>query len=253
MPILEASEVENLCTVYRKLLVAALLAILQGCAHKQEYHVRSVPGGAIRPDGVKDEKAWAEAKEIRSFVNPWNKEVSPETSLSMLKDDKYLCFFFEVSDDEIVTAPVFQRERDIEKGDRVELFFSKDKDMREYYCFEIDPEGRTLAYAARHYRQMDYDWDVPAGYRVAARAHPGGYSVEGMIPLEFLEGLTHGEDVFFGAYRAEFSREDDKLVENWLTWVDPGTASPDFHVPASLGKLVLERRAGKGNVSPAGK
>ncbi len=227
--------------ICRYQLLAALLAILQGCAQRQEYHVRFVPDSAIRPDGAKDEKAWADAKQIRSFSNPWNKEVSPETSLSMLSDGRYLYFFFDVSDGEIVTAPGFQQERDIEKGDRVELFFSKDKDMRKYYCFEIDPEGRTLSYAAQHYRQMDYDWDVPAGYEVAARARPGGYSVEGAIPLEFLEGLKNGEDVFFGAYRAEFSREGDKLVENWLTWVDPGTGSPDFHIPASLGKLRLNR------------
>lgn len=240
MPILDALKVENLCIVYRKLLLAAFLTILQGCAQKQEYHVISASGSMIRPDGTKDEKAWADAKEIRSFSNPWNKEVSPETSLSMLRDEKYLYFFFDVSDDEVVTAPGFQQERDIEKGDRVELFFSKDKDMRKYYCFEIDPEGRTLAYAAQHYRKMDFDWDAPAGFEVAARPRPGGYTVEGAIPLEFLEGLKNGETVFFGAYRAEFSREDNKLVENWLTWVDPGTASPDFHVPASLGKLIIK-------------
>lgn len=226
---------------YRKLLLVAFLAILQGCAQRQEYHVRFVPGSAIRPDGTNDEEAWADAGEIRSFCNPWNREVSPETSLSMLRDEKYLYFFFNVLDDEIIKASGFRQERDIEKGDRVELFFSADKDMRQYYCFEIDPEGRTLSYAAQHYRKMNFDWDVPAGYKVAARARPGGYSVEGAIPLEFLDGLKQGDEIFFGGYRAEFSLEDSALVENWLTWVDPGTASPDFHVPASLGKLRLGR------------
>ena len=227
--------------MHKKLWAIIFLAGLQACSQKNEYHLSLVGSAVIVPDGTKDEKAWAGAREIRSFSNPWNKEVSPQTCLAMLRDEQYLYFFFDVSDDEIVTAPVFQKERDIEKGDRVELFFSGDKDMRKYYCFEIDPEGRTLSYAAQHYRKMDFDWDVPAGYKVAARPRPGGYTVEGAIPLEFLEGLKKGEAVFFGAYRAEFSREDNKLVENWLTWVDPGTASPDFHVPASWGRLRLDR------------
>ncbi len=223
----------------RKLWIVALLAFLTGCVQQQEYHVKLVAAGAIEPDGVNDEKAWSGVKEISSFSNPWNKEVSPETSLSMVRDDEYLYFFFNVSDAEIVTHPVFSKERDVEKEDRVELFFSKDKDMREYYCLEIDSQGRTLSYAAQHYRKIDFDWEAPAGYKVSARARQGGYTVEGAIPLAFLDGLKKGEDIFFGAYRAEFSVKDNQLVENWLTWVDPATTEPDFHVPASLGKLRL--------------
>jgi chondroitin AC lyase len=225
----------------KKLWIIVLLAGLHACSQKHEYRVGLVGDGTIGLDGVKDERAWSDAKEIKSFSNPWNKEISPETSLSMLRDGEYLYFFFDVGDEEIVTAPDFSQERDVEREDRVEIFLSKDKDMREYYCFEIDAMGRTLSYAASHYRQFNFDWEAPAGYKVAARTYPGGYSVEGAIPLVFLEELKNGKELFFGAYRAEFSLENNKLEENWLTWADPATASPDFHVPASLGRLRLNR------------
>src|SRR5690606_30445939 len=101
------------------------------------------------------ENAWSETYPLKSFVNPWNKEVCPGTSLLLLKDSAFLFFFFDVVDYQILVEPTLATERDIEKGDRVELFFSKDKAMDEYYCFEIDPHGRALAYSARNYRNFD--------------------------------------------------------------------------------------------------
>ncbi|HTN68027.1 MAG TPA: sugar-binding protein, partial [Dysgonamonadaceae bacterium] len=138
-----------------------------------------------------------------------------------------------------VLEPNFSKDRDVEKEDRVELFFSKDKEMSEYYCFEIDAKGRVLSYSAKYYRSFNFDWDVPTGFKVAAKINSNGYSVEGSIPLEFIKNLNPNGELFFGAYRAEFSRQGNVKIENWLTWINPKTESPDFHVPSSLGKLIL--------------
>ena len=43
-----------------------------------------------------------------------------------------------MKNEEIVLVSDFSNKRDVERENRVELFFSKDPDMQDYYCFEID-------------------------------------------------------------------------------------------------------------------
>ncbi|MBX2922410.1 MAG: carbohydrate-binding family 9-like protein [Chitinophagaceae bacterium] len=223
----------------RKLFIISLVIILQTCSKHPEYKVNTIADGLIMVDGQSIEKAWLYAPPLTSFTNPWNKEVSPETSLSMLKDSTYLYFSFSAKDNKILVDPNFSTERDIEKEDRVELFFSKDREMKEYYCFEMDAKGRTLSYAAKHYRQFNFNWEPPEGFNIAAHIHGAGYAVEGSIPLEFIHKLAGSNVLYFGTYRAEFSKKGAATIENWLTWIDPKTATPDFHVPLTLGELVL--------------
>lgn len=213
-----------------------LFILLSACGQR-EYNTATIPEGVVAVDGERSEEAWSHSTPITAFTNPWNKEVCPETSLSMVKDSSHLYFYFEVKDDEILLDSTLSSERQIAKEDRVELFFSRDKGMKEYYCFEIDAKGRTLSYAANYYRQLNFAWEVPVGYTVVSRIISGGYAVEGSIPLAFIRGLSSDGELYFGAYRAEFSRVKGITVENWLTYIDPQTATPDFHVPASLGKL----------------
>ncbi|ODS80787.1 MAG: hypothetical protein ABS46_13285 [Cytophagaceae bacterium SCN 52-12] len=52
---------------YRKLLLVAFLAILQGCIQKQEYHVRFVPRSAIRPDGS-NEAGFSKSGRFPAFI-----------------------------------------------------------------------------------------------------------------------------------------------------------------------------------------
>ena len=219
-----------------------VIVSMAGCGDGDaNYHLKSIGDQTIVLDGRNDDEAWDNIKTIRNFRNPWNDEVNPPTALQLCQDRQMLYFYFEVVDPEVVLEEQFTVERDVEKEDRVELFFSRDDQMGDYYCFEIDAESRVLAYRARNYRQMDYDWDVPTGFEVKSIRTDDGYSVEGKIPLTFLTSLTSGNEISFGAYRAEFSRSENGLVENWLTWINPKTPEADFHVPASLGKLRLTR------------
>ncbi|GHT21650.1 hypothetical protein FACS189419_02870 [Planctomycetales bacterium] len=207
-----------------------------------EYSVATIDDHRISLDGKDTESDWQRAEKF-SFTNPWNRDVSPKTALSLLKDSKNLYFFFDVKDDEIVLNSAHSKERDNENEDRVELFFSKDKEMKDYYCLEIDPKGRVLSYRGHYYRDLQFDWEPPKEFSVAAKIVPGGYKVEGSIPLQFLNDFIQEDGtLFFGAYRAEFSKaKDGTLIMNWLTWIDPKTASPDFHVPSSLGKLKIPK------------
>ena len=71
--------------------------------------------------------------------------------------------------------------------------------------------------------------------------------------------LAPGVKILCGLYRAEFSHDRSgkpvvqqetihnrgrKLdgpppIEEWISWVDPKTPEPDFHVPSSLGWLEI--------------
>jgi hypothetical protein len=73
--------------------------------------------------------------------------------------------------------------------------------------------------------------------------------------------LRPGVKIRAGLYRAEFHHdrsgrpiehretihnrgrrlEGPPPLEDWMSWVDPQTTEPDFHVPASLGWLEIVR------------
>lgn len=223
----------------RGIVIVLMIVSLYSCTQRQEYIVQRVTDGAIQVDGEIDEEAWRNATKINSFINPWNKDVSPPVTFAMLRDARFVYFYFDAKDNDIVLKDDFNSERDVEVEDRVELFFSKDPDMKEYYGLEMDPQEKIFSYRATYYRQFDYNWEPPDGMKTAARIYPGGYIVEGMIPIDFLQRLSDGGAVLAGIYRGEFSKEGSTIIENWMTWVDPKTKMPDFHVPASLGKIIL--------------
>jgi chondroitin AC lyase len=75
--------------------------------------------------------------------------------------------------------------------------------------------------------------------------HGDHYTVQGSVGLETLRSLgvlgTSSGQLCTGLYRAEFShRPDGSVHRGWMSWVDPGTVEPDFHVPSSFGVLELE-------------
>ena len=222
------------------IMLAALAGILTCCRHGMLYQVVVHTGdNLVAIDGANDDEAWQGTQQI-ALANPWG-ELSPKTTLTLIADSRNLYFFFDVEDDEILLKPEYATERDAEKEDRVELFFSKDKKMNDYYCLEIDAAGRILSYSASHYRNFDFEWEPPAGFHVACRIRHDGYSVEGCIPMDFIQTFAQkNNQIYFGAYRAEFSEKDGQIIENWQTWVNPSTPEPDFHVPTSLGAIILK-------------
>jgi len=224
---------------------AALAAFLAPYAEADTrpsiYDVRAVRDAKIEIDGEMDEPAWTSAEIERRFTFPWEEGPAPPTAFRALYDEENLYVSFVVRDDDIVVSETFAGESTVDGEDRVEIFFARDADLRAYWCIEIDPRGRVHDYAARTYRVFESAWDA-AGLRAAAAPIAGGYAVEAAIPLSTFEALRlpihRGVLLRAGLYRAEFRRrEDGKIVERWLSWVDPKTPQPDFHVPASFGLL----------------
>lgn len=83
-------------------------------------------------------------------------------------------------------------------------------------------------------------WDLE-GLETKGAATENGYIVEGKVPLKSLEDLKliRNNVMRAGVYRAEFSTQEnsDELLMEWISWVDPKTEAPDFHVDSSFGEF----------------
>ena len=229
----------------------------------QTYRVRYMSDVKIQLDGRSDEVAWSRAAVERHFVFPWKKATAPPTEFRALCDDDDLYFTFRVVDAEVVVLDKLRDERDSVFEDRIEMYFSRDQRMQDYYCIEVDSRGRVFDYRGSYYRQLDPTWTWQG---LVTKGSPlrRGYVVEGRIPLASFQALGFprlcpGAKIRGGLYRAEFrpdrsgrpveqresihnlGRQLDgpPPIEAWISWVDPETEEPDFHVPSSLGWLEI--------------
>lgn len=229
----------------------------------RSYPVRYAPQAKLVIDGRVDEAEWALAHVEQRFVFPWNQAVAPWTEFRAFYDEAFLYFAFRVHDEDVVLLDQLRDKQDVVLEDRVELFFSCDDRMSDYWAIEVDPLGRTYDYRGAFYRQCDPAWSWP-GLETKGRLRERGYDVEGRIPLASFAALIgkplqSGAKIRCGLYRAEFSHdrsgrpvapqasihtqgrrtEGPPPLEDWISWIDPGTPQPDFHVPSSLGWLEL--------------
>lgn len=211
------------------------------------YEVRKIPANSLTVDGLIVETQW-QAADVACPDFHWNGGQLPKTEFRALWDDEFFFFAFDVEDSEIVTADSIGGEPDIGDEDRVELFLATGRidavgDAQEvagtpvYYGLEIDSKGRTMDFLGRYYRRLDLDWTLPE-LRVGAHATDHGYGVEGRIPIIALTRLgllKPGRTMLAGVFRAEFRKPPADIAAKWLSWQDPETAEPDFHVPSAFG------------------
>ena len=129
---------------------------------------------------------------------------------------------------------------------------TKPGDFLRYYAtqfdtVEVDPRGRALDYRGSYYRRLDFAWNWQ-GLKTKGVTIPGGYEVEGQIPLASFQAmgfpqLRPGVKIRGGLYRAEFSHDRSGRpveqresihnlgrqldgpppIEAWMSWVDPKT------------------------------
>lgn len=229
--------------------LSCLLLFVLSCtlSERPESETVIIPMQDRQPDidGVFDNDEWNKATVIKNFKRPWTKGKELRTEFFALTDANYFYFAYKCKDEQIVLSSGSE-EIDVAKSDRVEIFFAKKPDLKEYYCLEIDPNGRILDYMASHYRVFNYSWRFP-GITTKGKLNKEGYTVEGKISLDVLTqmgliDLKNPDLCFFaGLYRADFKddKENDLSVE-WISWTDPKTREPDFHVPSSFGRFCLE-------------
>ncbi|MDO5554539.1 MAG: YbgC/FadM family acyl-CoA thioesterase [Planctomycetia bacterium] len=193
--------------------------------------------------GTRDVDRWLNVPALTDFHLYWNQgEEEPKTSLQMCYDDENFYFKYEVQDADVVLVPNYTGQEDVLREDRAELFFDTGDDMSNYYALEIDPLGRTLDYQATFYRKFNRNWNWP-DLNVQGRLVPGGYMIEGSLSLATLRDLDilkSDNSMRIGCFRTAFRHSGDgNILDRWMSWIHPGTAVADFHVPSALGRAVL--------------
>ncbi|MCR8967535.1 carbohydrate-binding family 9-like protein [Streptococcus zalophi] len=201
-------------------------------------------------DGMSEDAVWETVPILSGgFHFPWDTKEAPLTEFKAFNDGTDFYFHFNVLDQDVLLDSDWKEdESTVDNEDRVELFFaggSVDKPtpdgMPLYYAIEVDANGRIHDYSIEYYRDFDSEWNLE-GLETAATKTDNGYSVEGKIPIKTLEDLKllNNNVIKVGAYRAEFSapeNEGDDPVMEWISWVDPKTQNPDFHVNSSFGEF----------------
>jgi len=188
-------------------------------------------------------KGWVEEKILDDFSCPWSKENLPRTGFRAFHDNVYLHFRF----DAWGTAPLIyvqdNNKMEVLLSERVEIFFRGNEKMQPYYGLEIDPYGRVLDYKANYYRNFDYDWQWPENLHINSGIGKESYYVEGKISFSTLKqvGLLNNNQIQVGLYRGHCTEiAGEKTLFKWISWVDPQTPKPDFHVPSSFGSFMLQ-------------
>lgn len=168
----------------------------------------------------------------RGFSAPWDGKTSDVRFCCHSTAERFF-FSFEVMDSTVTLTEPFVDERDVEPEDRVEIFFSPDRELKKgYHCAEIDPHGRIMDYSARYYRDFDYGWNFST-MEAEGAVLPWGYRVRGSVSRQELEelGIDLEKGFWMGAYMADFCQDGSVI---WYSLVPDDVPSPDFHVPGVM-------------------
>lgn len=187
---------------------------------------------------------WSAAEVLTDFTFPWEQREASLTEFRALWDETHLHFRFDCQDDDLVLPDGPTPKDRVLGSDRVEIFFAPDLSLKPYFCLEMSPRGDVLDYEANFYREMNWDWQCE-GLELTAEITGNCYTVTGSIPLNTLRELKvlRSQEFYAGIYRAEFHHKPDGTVHSgWMSWINPQTKKPDFHIPVSFGILELAPR-----------
>jgi hypothetical protein len=186
------------------------------------------------------EATWEEAHLLSDFCYPWNEGTPPATHFRALHSSDTIYFRFDIEDDDLCAEVIENEQMEVTESDRVELFFCQDEHLDPYFCLEMDYLGRLLSNSASYHRKMNYDWNWPESFYFKSQETTTGFSVEGRIQKSSLKnlGLLKKDELQVGIFRGQYSTKEDQPVR-WISWIDPQTPKPDFHVPSAFGILKL--------------
>ena len=209
------------------------------------YSVKRIASNELTLDPNLMSPIWEQANLTSDFSFPWEAQTPPKTSFRGLYDDDYFYFRFDAEDDNVLTHVKDDHKMEVVDSDRVEIFFRQDDKLNPYYCLDMDARGRVLDYVTRYYRDFDYEWQWPGSENLSVKAseNKDGYVVEGAIRISSLKelGLLKNNVLEAGLYRGYCMQLPNPEAElRWISWVNPEVKEPDFHIPSSFGKLILE-------------
>ena len=207
----------------------------------RSYKMRYLPKNDIRIDGELNDKGWQACEVIQNLSAPWDPGATGTARFRACYNDNFFYFSFNVRDS-LGLLLAERSEAAVAKGDRVEVFFSPDTTMANYYCLEIAPNGNLLDYQASYHRKFNDTWNIE-GAKIVGKRAKDGYVVEGKIPVSFFKklvssnGSLKGTTIYAGVFRARKKSSPDPEAFIWYSWIDPKVASPDFHIPSALGRF----------------
>ncbi|SFC84646.1 sugar-binding protein [Flavobacterium phragmitis] len=209
----------------------------------KNYNVNQIEKNILQIDGLGNNPIWDNAAVLTDFVSPWESITPDKIELRALWDLDHIFFLYKVYDGNIHIDKTDDSVESIAKSDRVEIFFKKDDLLNPYYCLEIDPEPRILDFIAYPGRQFDYEWNWPENHlKVKSNSQKEFFTVEIAISIESLKkfNLIKGNKIEAGLYRAKYIQQSNLDYEPvWISWINPHTETPNFHIASSFGTLTL--------------
>ncbi|MBB1194017.1 endoxylanase [Flavobacterium sp. SOK18b] len=210
----------------------------------KEYQVHLIKEKQLIISGNGDDLEWDYAPILTDFCSPWSTEKGKEVIFKALWDRENLFFNFTVLDIEIHIEKKDDSIESIGNSDRVELFFRTDPAMNPYYCLEIDTRGRVMDFKAYPDKNFDFNWNWPKNeLTVKSSVKANSFIVEGSISIESLKSLSliKNNRIETGIFRAKYIKTQNESVKpNWITWINPNTETPNFHIASSFGVLILK-------------
>lgn len=229
------------------ILSACALLAVTGCATAPQPapNTLRIPylAASITADGNLDEDCYRNFAPLTAFsVASVPARTAPPTKAWLFWNEKQFICAFACEDATPAWAPPKTSERDVDGQDRAELFLWNGNENGAYFCIEAAPKNAVHDYQARFYRQFDDTWS-PAGGTCRAALTPAGYTVEMVLPKAAMQAmglkLSPGTRFRLGLFRADYDRYSGEPL--WITWIDKGQGSPDFHVAESFGTAQLTR------------
>jgi len=107
----------------------------------------------------------------------------------------------------------------------------------------MDTSGRIMDFKALPQKNFDFNWKWPKkDIEVKTAKDEISFIVEGSISIKSLKDLNliQNNTIEAGIFRAKFSLVENLQYEpTWISWVNPNTESPNFHIASSFGKFVF--------------
>lgn len=186
---------------------------------------------------------WEKANCLTDFCSPWKTDSFSKIEFKALHDSENFYFNFRVFDTDIYIDQKDNSFASIGNSDRVELFFRTNESLNPYYCLEIDTSGRIMDFKALPGKDFDFSWKwLKNDIEVKTSKDETSFIVEGRISIQSLKDLNLIENntIEAGVFRAKFSLVENLQYEpTWISWVNPNTETPNFHIASSFGKFVL--------------
>ncbi|KIO51462.1 sugar-binding protein [Flavobacterium hibernum] len=209
----------------------------------KEYQVKLVSENHINFNESLNGSFFEKANCLTDFCSAWNEDPILKIEFRALWNLENFFFNFRVFDTDVYLDQKDDSFDSIGNSDRVELFFRKNESLNPYFCLEMDASGRLMDFKAHPNKDFDFDWKWPKkDLDIKTSKDEISFTVEGRISIQSLRELNLIEDniIEAGVYRAKFSKNEKQEYEpTWISWVNPNTETPNFHIASSFGKFRL--------------